>query len=299
VGKIFASADIGSNTVHLLVAEVSRGGLKRIENLSEWIGLGEVVAREGVVPPEQQMDLLEALRSFREISEQRRARQLYIFATEAMRRASNHREVLARIWEEAGVEVEVVSPRREAELSARGVELDVPLGDFGLLFEVGGGSAQIASLRRGEVDQEQSLAIGTGALSAEVGLEAPCSAAVDRVLQNLIASRVSELQVSRTKGSAVASGGVARGLLRALHPDGDPVLLRHEVEYLAWSTRRLRHPAIAARFRVKARRAATLFPGALVYLELMRHFDLEEIHVSEYGVREGAILERARQEEAR
>ena len=52
--------------------------------------------------------------------------------------------------------------------------------------------------------------------------------------------------------------------------------------------------ATIARFDVKPKRAGTLLPGALVYLALMQKFQLAEVMVSEFGVREGAILEMAR-----
>ena len=92
----------------------------------------------------------------------------------------------------------------------------------------------------------------------------------------------------------MASGGVARGLWRALHPDGEKRLHRAELEYLAWSVQRLTIDRAINRFGVKAKRVGTLLPGAMVYLALMERFDLTEMSVSEFGVREGAILEMAR-----
>ena len=89
----------------------------------------------------------------------------------------------------------------------------------------------------------------------------------------------------------VASGGVARGLLRVLHPDGDPVLAVPEIEYVRWAAARLSQEQIVRRFSVKGKRAATLVPGAIVYLELMNALGHPYVSVSEYGVREGAVLE--------
>ena len=52
-------------------------------------------------------------------------------------------------------------------------------------------------------------------------------------------------------------------------------------------------PRIIERFDVKPKRAGTLLAGALVYGELMRHFGCPMLHLSEFGVREGAVLEMA------
>jgi len=65
------------------------------------------------------------------------------------------------------------------------------------------------------------------------------------------------------------------------------------LEYLVWSTSRMSIDRIGSRFGVKQRRAQTLLPGSLVYLALMAQFGVSEITVSEFGVREGAILEMA------
>jgi exopolyphosphatase / guanosine-5'-triphosphate,3'-diphosphate pyrophosphatase len=92
----------------------------------------------------------------------------------------------------------------------------------------------------------------------------------------------------------VASGGVARGLWRAIHPDGEKRLFKEELDYIIWAATRLPVDRIVARFTVKQKRAQTLLPGALVYRALMEHFGLAEIAISEFGVREGAILEMAR-----
>jgi exopolyphosphatase / guanosine-5'-triphosphate,3'-diphosphate pyrophosphatase len=96
--------------------------------------------------------------------------------------------------------------------------------------------------------------------------------------------------------AAVASGGVARGLWRALHPDGDKTLSMEEIEYMAWAAARLPIDRIITRFGVKTRRAGTMLAGALVYRALMRHFNFKEMIVSEFGIREGAVLKMATEE---
>ena len=64
-----------------------------------------------------------------------------------------------------------------------------------------------------------------------------------------------------------------------------------EVDYVAWAAARLSADTIGKRFWVKIRRAETLLPGALVFRALLEHFKLDEVTVSEFGVREGAALE--------
>lgn len=291
--RIYAAADIGSNTAHLLVAASDGRLVMRVDNYNEWIPLGEVVTKRGEVPKEQAQQLVMSVKEFRRLAREKQAERLYIFATEGMRLARNHNKVIEKIRSETGIDVEIIPPAREAELSLRGVLLDTRHMNPDLLIEVGGGSVQIAQLDNGRIIDEESLPMGTGRVIAETGLTSPCPDLAYRAAENYIAEVLSRSKIVPKASVAVASGGVGRGLWRALHPDGQKVLALEEVDYIAWSTRRLAVDRISTRFGVKAKRAETLLPGALIYRALMHRFELGEILISEFGIREGAILEMA------
>lgn len=295
MASILAAADIGSNTAHLLVAATDGEIVMRIDNMNEWVPLGETVARTGIISKEYVDQLVGAVKEFRKISLAKGAKGLFVFATEAMRSAKNHKDVLKRIKQETGIVVEIISPQREAEFSFLGVRLDTREVEPDLMFEVGGGSAQIAVVDKDAILDEISLPLGTGRLIAEAGLTNPCPietkdqarAYIDKVLAT------AELRPGPSP-HAIASGGVARGLWRALHPDGEKRLNRTEIEYLVWATERLSVERIIERFNVKPKRASTLLPGALVYHALMERYELDDLIVSEFGVREGAVIEMAK-----
>ncbi len=289
--RIYAAADIGSNTAHLLVAACDGELVMRIDNLNEWVALGEVVARQGAIPKDLIQDLVLAVRKFKRVAAAKSAECLYVFATEAMRAATNHDAVLKKIEADTGVRVEIISPSREAALSMRGITLDTRNYGVDLMFEVGGGSAQVGKVERNLLVKSESLPIGTGRIIAESGLRTPSPDYALAAAQRYIDEALMKLEFVGPSKMGVASGGVARGLWRAVHPDGEKVLILEELDYVVWSTSRLPMDRIVARFGVKQRRAGTLLPGALVYRALMRRFDLKEMVVSEFGIREGAVLE--------
>lgn len=291
--RTFAAADIGSNTAHLLVARTDGEIVMRVDNLNEWIPLGEVVARRGEIPKETAEQLVLAMREFRRIAELKSATSLYVFATEAVRVARNSETVLKAIRRETGVVVDVVNSDREAELSLRGVGLDTRHSGARLLIEVGGGSAQLGTLDGERFIERCSLPIGTGRVIAESSLIHPAPEFAQEAARRFIRSHLDRCPLPVTGGLAVVCGGVARGLWRALHPDGEKHMLPFEIDYLGRATARLPVDRIVTRFGVKTRRAGTLLPGAIVYAEILRHFQIEEILVSEFGVREGAILDLA------
>ncbi len=292
--RLFAAADIGSNTAHLLVAASDGEIVMRVDNVNEWIGLGEVVARRGEIPKDVADQLVLAMKEFRRVTDLKKVRKLYVFATEAMRAAPNHADVIKRIQKETNIRVEIISPEREAELSFLGVQLDTRHYGAELMFEVGGGSAQIAELNDNKMGGKCSLKIGTGKVLAESNLTNPGTEVALRVARKYIRSELARCTVDRKAQTAVVSGGVGRGLWRALHPDGEKVIEQFELEYLFNSVKVLPTDRVSSRFSVKQKRAGTLLVGTLIYLELMKHFGVEQIVISEFGVREGAVLEMAK-----
>jgi exopolyphosphatase/guanosine-5'-triphosphate,3'-diphosphate pyrophosphatase len=293
MARVLAAADIGSNTAHMLLAATDGYLVTRLDNRNEWIPLGETVSRKGVIPDEIVEQLVLALKEFRRVASNQRAEGFYVFATEGMRMAANHGEVLGHLKSETGIEVDLISPRREAELSFLGISLDTRHVDATLLFEVGGGSAQIAEIDDGALTDQISLPLGTGRVIATAGLRNPCPPTEFKLAENYVKRQLRHCSIRQQGGAAVLSGGVGRGLWRALHPDGEKLLAIDELRYMEWSASRLTIDRLVHRFDVKTKRAGTLLPGALIYRCLMEHFDLEEVFVSEFGVREGAILEMA------
>lgn len=292
---VFAATDIGSNTVHLLVAQVGERAVMRLRNESEWLSLGEIVSRQGEIPDGLERLLISTLKRYRAIAETHRAKHFYVFATEAMRMARNHRDVMARINRHLGVEVDLISPRREAELGIAGVQIDCPSSGPMAVLEVGGGSAQVARCDSDRaITHEYSLPIGTGRLTAEVGLKQPANSEGVATLGRLVADAAEPCRQIPSVDRVVASGGVARGVWRALHPDGARLIHREELAYLQWSSARLTTAEICMRFGVKSKRADTLLPGSTVFIGLLDALGHEEMVVSEFGVREGAVFEMAK-----
>ena len=291
--RTFAAADIGSNTAHLLVAATDGELVMRVDNLNEWIPLGEVVTRYGEIPKDVMEMLTLAVREFKRIATSKKVDGFYVFATEGTRLARNHRAVLERIFKETGVKVEIISPTVEAQLSFRGTQLDTRNLGARILFEVGGGSAQVAVIEDDRIVEQVSLPLGTGRIIAETGLINPCPEYALLAANNYIKRKLQDCPIKTQGKLAVASGGVGRGLWRALHPDGEKMLSKYEILYLRKSVETLSVDRIGSRFNVKQKRAGTLLPGCLVYLALMDHFGVEDCLISEFGVREGAILEMA------
>src|SRR3982751_6792749 len=105
--RTFAAADIGSNTAHLLVAATDGELVMRVDNLNEWIPLGEVVTRYGEIPKDVMEMLTLAVKEFKRIAMSKKVDGFYVFATEGTRLARNHGAVIEKIFKETGVKVDI------------------------------------------------------------------------------------------------------------------------------------------------------------------------------------------------
>lgn len=291
MGRLIAAADVGSNTAHLLIAHLTETGLKKIVNESDWLSLGEEVSRDGKISAGKRKELMATIERFRRLLDEYKVEGAMFFATEAMRKASNHVEILADIYEKFGIRIDLISPMREAELSYKSSQLDCFGPEPMLMVEAGGGSVQVAYCQGGILERVTSLPIGSGALKARSGMDQPpTDHAINKALE-IIQIECDAVANYPSVKRIVACGGLCRGLWRALHPDGDKTLRVEELDFLAWDCARLEAEVIVDRYDVKINRARTLLAGSLILRHLMGMFGHSEVQMSQYGVREGAILE--------
>ncbi len=287
--KTFAAADIGSNTAHLLVAEVNSQGVRRIENLSEWLALGEIVAKEKIIPVAVQESLVKSLRQFKNRAIELGATSFYAFGTEAIRASENKHEVLSAIKKGTGLDIKLISGREEADLGISGISLDCDVSGESLYFEIGGGSLQIAFCAGMRIIQEYSLPLGTGKLKSACCLDSHSDPKQLHSLNKIIEEALKSIPKFGT-AKAFASGGVARGMVRSLHPEGEQTIQLFEVSYLSDSLASFDSKTLSLRFPIGSKRVSSMAYGVPVFKALLNHFGLARIRVSNFGVREGAII---------
>src|ERR1700716_3300242 len=116
-----AAVDVGSNTVHSLVADACQGRLEDVAHYVEMPELGTVVARSGRIGEAKTEEAIAALRSVLERARRHGYEHLLAGATAAVRKAADRDQFLARASAAIGAPVRLISERREAELSFRGV----------------------------------------------------------------------------------------------------------------------------------------------------------------------------------
>jgi hypothetical protein len=144
----FAALDLGTNNCRLLVGAPAAGGFRVLDSFSRIVRLGEGLHASGRLSTAAMDRAVGALHACAARLRRRPMRAVRAIATEACRRAVNGVEFLARVRAETGIAFDIITPREEAELA---LESCAPLlaggGRRALLFDIGGGSTELAWVR--------------------------------------------------------------------------------------------------------------------------------------------------------
>ena len=152
-----AAADIGSNTVHVLVADVVRGKLEEVAHYVEMPELGAQVARTGSIGGHA-AGALRALRKVLAQASKHGYDNLIACATEAVREAADGRAFARQAGEAIGVPVRVISARREGELSFVGAASRHASRREWVLVDLGGASTEVVIGRGRQMVSASSIA---------------------------------------------------------------------------------------------------------------------------------------------
>ncbi|GAC1370836.1 MAG: hypothetical protein NVSMB30_09830 [Hymenobacter sp.] len=159
-----ALIDMGTNTFHLLIVEMPTvPGDKPLVLLRTKAGvrLGEGGISQGFIAPEPYARALHTLAGFKEEIELHGATEIRATATSAVRVTCNGPDLVRDIFEQTGIQVDVIPGEREAELICEGVRQAVELGaEPSLIMDIGGGSVEFIIANQATIFWKQSFEIG-------------------------------------------------------------------------------------------------------------------------------------------
>jgi exopolyphosphatase/guanosine-5'-triphosphate,3'-diphosphate pyrophosphatase len=297
--------DVGSNTVHLLVVDAHQGArpVPAFSHKAE-LRLGDHLDAENRLTEDCAVQLRDFVDEALRIAEDKGVQELLAFATSAVRDAANGLELLGQIQQETDVDIKVLPGADESRLTFLAARRWFGWSSGRLLMlDIGGGSLEIAS----GVDEEPSVAVslplGAGRLTRDwLGGDPPSADEVRQLRKHVraeIAATAGAVMRDGRPDHSVATSKTFRQLARiagaAPSSDGPYVrrFLRHaDVTALA---DRLSRTSAAERMKlpgVSRGRAPQLAAGAIIADAAMDLFDLPELEVCPWALREGVILRR-------
>ena len=294
--------DLGSNTVHLLVVDAHPGArpLPAATHKSV-LRLMRYIAPDGSISDEGCDALLDAISSALRVAEEEDIDELLPFATSALREATNGPELLERVRQQTGVDLQVLSGADEARLTFLAVRrwLGWSSGRI-LLLDIGGGSLEIASGTDEYPDTAVSLPLGAG--RSTIGflhLDPPTDdqlTALRDYARATLAEAVGRFS-GRGREHVIGTSKTIRSLARlagstASGPGGTERSLLRRSELADWVPRLAQLPADArtALPGITADRTFQIVAGGVVLREAMRALDVAELEVCPWALREGIIL---------
>lgn len=297
--------DIGSNTGHLLVVD-AHGGAAPLPASShkQALRLAEHLDADGAVTPQGVEALTEFCASATRIAEDKGCEEMLGFATSAVRDSVNSDEVLAHVERHSGVSLEVLSGEDEARLTFLAVRRWFGWSAGRLaIFDIGGGSLEIAGGADEAPDVAWSLPLGAARLArTHFGSGAPDDEAIRELRRRIraeIARDAGHLLRAGAPDTAAATSKTFRSLARicgaAASSEGPLVPRALSLAALSeWIPKlvAMSHDELAALPGVSPSRAHQVLPGALVAEACMDIFDLAELEICPWALREGVILER-------
>jgi exopolyphosphatase / guanosine-5'-triphosphate,3'-diphosphate pyrophosphatase len=297
--------DIGSNTGHLLVVDAYWGAAPLpASSYKEALRLAEHLDEAGDISDEG----VEALTTFvghaLELAEDKGCEEVFSFATSAVRDAGNADAVLEHVREKTGLGIRVLPGEDEARLTFLAVRRWFGWSSGRLaVFDIGGGSLEIAAGADEAPTVAWSLPLGAARLGRNHFADGPPDEKslrkVRKTIRTAVAHDAGALLRVGAPDHAVATSKTFRSLARicGAAPSGEGILVRRTLpsaELEEWIPKlvQMDHDEIAELPGVSSSRAHQILPGALVASAVMDVFDLSELEICPWALREGIILDR-------
>lgn len=301
-----AAIDIGTNSTKMTVADVSESGvLTVVSEVSEVTRLGEGVDASHRLNEAAMERTLEAVTRYAAEARSLGAGEVLGAGTSALRDAANGLNFLEQARLRAGVEIQIISGDREAQLAYAAVRSDASLGipaDANLLvFDIGGGSTELILGDQTGTGRHDSLDVGAVRLTERFLPSDPPTAeemdeAVAFVRSALLTFELPEtlLYIAGIGGTALNIGAVMSGLLS---PDPDAVHAM-TVTHSAVIEARVRFASVPIIERRKIpglepKRADIIVAGVLILDCLLTYFSADSFLLSARGLRYGLLADYA------
>jgi len=281
----YAAIDIGSNAVRLLIADVTKhsttASFKKNTLIRVPLRLGDDAFLNQLISPKKADELVKTMSAFKNLIDVYKVDDYMACATSAMREAANGQDIVKRIKEEAGIELEIVHGEREANIIyASHIEQDIDNTKNYLYIDVGGGSTELSLFSSGSLFASQSFNIGTIRM-----LDNQDKDETWNEMKQFILDHTRKLK----NVSGIGTGGNINKLYKLSdEKDGSPL----SISKLKALYNNLNSYSLKDRINIlglNPDRADVIIPACEIYLTVMKWADIKNIYVPSVGMVDGII----------
>ncbi len=281
-----AAIDIGTNACRLLISEVITPGngsprFNKLNLVRVPLRLGFDVFETGEISKPKRGMILQTMKAYAHLMNAYRVDRHIAVATSAMRDAKNKSEVVRKIFLETGINIQVINGDFEASLIYEShIAENLNKDNSYLYIDVGGGSTEVTFFSNNQLVYKRSFNIGTIRLLKDMVQEEDWD-----IMKNEIRTNVKGIKNIIAIGTG---GNINKVFSLSKKKDGkslDINLLRdYYKEFSSCSLEdRIRN------YNLREDRADVIVPALLIYIQIMKWADIEEILVPKIGLADGLI----------
>lgn len=282
-----ASIDIGSNAVRLLLVNVFEDGegsvFKKDSLVRVPVRLGQDTFTIGEISLARGENLIKTIRAFKYLMEVHDVQGYKACATAAIREARNGRDLIHEIYEQTGIEVEIVSGQREARIIySNHVEEQINSGKTYLYIDVGGGSTEVSLFHKKMIVFSESFPVGTVRILARRVRDADWDA-MKKALKNL--------RDDYPDITGIGTGGNINKLFKLYGNPKELLITRKALKEGYATLSAYSYTDRIVKLGLKPDRADVIIPAAEIFLAIMKWTNMEKIIVPKVGLSDGLIHE--------
>jgi exopolyphosphatase/guanosine-5'-triphosphate,3'-diphosphate pyrophosphatase len=288
-----AAIDLGSTSVHLLIARPERGGLTVLDDESTFLGLGAAVDGPGSLGPSGRATLVSTVGAYADLAREAGADRPIVMGTEPLRRLADATRIVAEVSARAGAPLVVLEHEEEALLTLVGLTAGRAVRSDLLVIDIGGGSSELVEIGPRRLAHAAGIQLGAGRLTRRLVDRDPPTSAHFAALGE--AAKVGFDWVPlRRPNEVVFVGGTATNLLKLLrrvgNPERDDRLDRMDLATARDVVASAPAEMLAATYGLREARIRLLAAGAAIIETVLDSVGVDAGRVVDTGIREGAIL---------
>ncbi len=300
-----AAIDIGTNSFHAVVAQANeRGIFEIIASDKETVRLGESRGDMKFLTDAAMERGVDALKRFAAMAATSDA-PIYCCATSAVREAQNREVFISRVYDETGIEINVIEGTEEARLIYLGVLQALPVYDENaLVIDIGGGSTETVIGKSGKVLRAVSEKLGAIRITRKFFADGIATGKSVKQCRSFIKgewatpfSKLRKIGFSTACGTSgtiktIAAMVLAKRQVEAVDRFNGIAITTEEVSHVVRDIIKAKSPEARAKLPgMESKRADIILGGAIVLEEALLGLGVERLVISDFALREGMVLD--------
>jgi exopolyphosphatase/guanosine-5'-triphosphate,3'-diphosphate pyrophosphatase len=301
-----AIIDIGTNTFKLMIVRLTENGeFKIVFKEKIPVKLGEGGINNDQIAHAPFLRGIKAMITHKESIDRHGAEKVLAFATSAIRSAKNGKEFVRKVKSITGIEIEVISGNREAELIYRGVRKALDMGNERcLIMDIGGGSTEFIIADQHRIYWKHSFNLGAARLLEVINPSEPIEKSEIKHLKTYLLEEMKILWETCEKfpiktlvGSSGSFDSMAEMIYHRFHTDENPLVkteYHFNLNHFETMYKTIINSPVEKRHKIKglaAMRVEMIVVAVIMIRFVFKQLKLEQMRLSTYSLKEGILYD--------